>query len=83
MNELRGLPVGVPGGGWSLLLRVSDFGLDGARMSARLLKHGIAATGMAGWGERHGPQYIRFVFSNEPMHRLRGMGDKVRRALDC
>jgi N-succinyldiaminopimelate aminotransferase len=82
VNELRGLPAGVPGGGWSLLLRVSDFGLDGARMSARLLEHGIAATGMAGWGERHWPQYIRFVFSNEPIHRLRGVGDKVRRALE-
>ena len=82
VNELRGLPVGVPGGGWSMLLRVSDFGLDGVRMSARLLEQGIAATGMLGWGERHGPEYIRFVYSNEPVHRLRGVGDKVRRALD-
>lgn len=81
VNELRGLPVGVPGGGWSMLLRVSDFGLDGASVSARLLEQGIAATGMLGWGETHGPQYIRFVYSNEPMHRLRGAGDKVRRAL--
>lgn len=82
VNELRGLPVGVPGGGWSMLMRVSDFGIDGARMSARLLEQGIAATGMLGWGERHGSEYIRFVYSNEPMHRLRGVGDKVRRALD-
>jgi len=81
VNELRGLPVGVPGGGWSMLLRVSDSGLDGASVSARLLEQGIAATGMLGWGETHGPQYIRFVYSNEPMHRLRGAGDKVRRAL--
>jgi N-succinyldiaminopimelate aminotransferase len=82
VNELRGLPVGVPGGGWSMLLRVSDFGLDGACMSARLLEQGIAATGMLGWGETHGPHCIRFVYSNEPIHRLRGVGDKVRRALD-
>jgi len=81
LDELRGLPYGVPAGGWSMLLRVSDFGLDGARMSERLLDQGIAATGMQGWGEAHGAQYIRFVYSNEPLDRLRGVGDKVRRAL--
>jgi len=81
IDELRGLPYGVPAGGWSMLLRVSDFGLDGARMSERLLEQGIAATGMLGWGESHGAQYIRFVYSNEPAHRLLGVGEKVRRAL--
>lgn len=81
LNELDGLPVGVPAGGWSMLLRVSDFGIDGATLSERLLDHGIAATPMAGWGETHGPQYIRFVFSNEPVERLRGMGGEVRAAL--
>jgi N-succinyldiaminopimelate aminotransferase len=79
--ELAGLPVGVPAGGWSLLLRVSDFGLDGAAMSERLLDQGVAATAMAGWGETHGAQYIRFVFANERVARLKGVGDKVRRAL--
>ncbi len=80
-EELRGLPFGLPSGGWSLLLRVSDFGLDGAAMSERLLEQGICATGMAGWGVAHGQQYIRFVFANEPVERLRGMGAKVRAAL--
>ncbi|HLJ20524.1 MAG TPA: pyridoxal phosphate-dependent aminotransferase [Stellaceae bacterium] len=79
--ELAGLPVGVPGGGWSMLLRVSDYGIDGAVMSERLLEQGIAATSMAGWGEIHGRQYIRFVFANEPLARLRGVGGKIRRAL--
>jgi len=79
---LDGLPVGVPGGGWSLLLRVSDFGIDGAEMSRRLLDQGVAATAMAGWGEIHGAQYIRFVFSNEPVERLRLLGERVRRALN-
>jgi N-succinyldiaminopimelate aminotransferase len=81
LRTLDGLPVGVPGGGWSLLLRVSDFGLDGAEMSRRLLDHGVCATAMAGWGETHGAQYIRFVFANEPADRLSGLGPRVRAAL--
>ena len=81
LEESKGLPVGVPGGGWSLLMRVSDFGLDGAGVAERLLEQGICATAMAGWGEAHGAQYIRFVFSNEPAARLRGLGARVRAAL--
>jgi aspartate/methionine/tyrosine aminotransferase len=81
LRELDGLPVGVPAGGWSMLLRVSDFGLDGARMSERLLAQGICATGMKGWGETHGSQYIRFVFANEPAARLEGAGARIRKAL--
>ncbi|TXL69486.1 pyridoxal phosphate-dependent aminotransferase [Vineibacter terrae] len=80
-EELHGLPFGLPRGGWSMLLRVCDFGLDGAAMSQRLLAEGVCATAMAGWGETHGAQYIRFVFSNEPVSRLRGLGARVRRAL--
>lgn len=78
---LQGLPVGVPAGGWSLLLRVSDFGIDGAETSSRLLEQRVCATGMKGWGETHGDQYIRFVFSNEPVERLKGLGERVKRAL--
>lgn len=81
LKELAGLPVGVPAGGWSMLLRVSDVGLDGAAMSERLLAEGICATGMKGWGETHGSQYIRFVFANEPAARLEGAGARIRRAL--
>jgi N-succinyldiaminopimelate aminotransferase len=79
--ELKGLPVGIPGGGWSLLLRVSDFGIDGATMSERLLGQGVCATAMKGWGVTHGSQYIRFVFANEPVTRLKGLGVRVRAAL--
>ena len=81
LEELKDLPVGLPGGGWSLLMRVSDFGLDGAAIAERLLVQGVCATPMAGWGEVHGPQYVRFVFSNEPAERLRGLGARVRAAL--
>lgn len=80
VSELHGLPVGVPAGGWSLLLRVTDFGLDGNTASKQLLEQGICATSMAGWGDQAG-QYVRFVFSNESLDRLRGIGAKVRRAL--
>ncbi len=81
LEELAGLPFGRPAGGWSMLLRVSDFGIDGAQMSTRLLDEGVCATAMSGWGETHGEQYIRFVFANEPVSRLRGLGARVRAAL--
>ncbi|MBA2676703.1 pyridoxal phosphate-dependent aminotransferase [Ramlibacter sp.] len=81
VRELDGLPIGLPAGGWSMLLRVSDFGIDGAAMSERLLAERICATPMGGWGQTHGAQYIRFVFANEPVARLQGMGGRVRRAL--
>jgi aspartate/methionine/tyrosine aminotransferase len=64
-----------------MLLRVSDFGIDGATMSERLLAEGVCATAMAGWGETHGSQYIRFVYANEPVPRLSGLSAKVRAAL--
>src|SRR5579872_4872811 len=80
VEELGGLPFGLPAGGWSMLLRVADFGIDGATMSARLLDEGVCATPMAGWGEVHGEQYIRFVFANEPGPRLKGIGARIGRA---
>ncbi|MBY4727971.1 MULTISPECIES: pyridoxal phosphate-dependent aminotransferase [Burkholderia] len=80
--ELSGLPFGMPAGGWSMLLRVSDFGLTGSQMSERLLRRGVCATAMTGWGVAHGEQYVRFVFSNEPVERLRTLGNKVRFALE-
>jgi N-succinyldiaminopimelate aminotransferase len=81
LAQLQGLPVGRPAGGWSLLLQVSDYGIDGATMSERLLAQGVCATPMKGWGETHGEQYIRFVFANEPVDRLKTLGGRVRAAL--
>ncbi|HSY11362.1 MAG TPA: pyridoxal phosphate-dependent aminotransferase, partial [Verrucomicrobiae bacterium] len=57
------------------------FGIDGETMSRRLLASGVCATAMTGWGETHGAQYIRFVFANEPVHRLESLGARVRQAL--
>ncbi|WP_347557894.1 pyridoxal phosphate-dependent aminotransferase [Robbsia sp. KACC 23696] len=82
VSELAGLPFGLPAGGWSMLLRVSDFGFTGTQMSERLLERGVCATAMTGWGIEHGDQYIRFVFANEPVGRLLTLGDKVRAALE-
>jgi N-succinyldiaminopimelate aminotransferase len=81
IRQLERLPVGVPGGGWSLLMRVSDFGIDGETMSRRLLDQGVCATAMTGWGAEHGAQYIRFVFANEPVERLMLLGTRVRATL--
>ena len=81
MRELDGLPFGLPAGGWSMLLRTSDFDIDGATLSSRLLEQEVCATAMTGWGEIHGEQYIRFVFANEPVTRLSGVGERVRYAL--
>lgn len=81
VSELEGLPVGIPAGGWSLLLDVSEFGFTGLSASEKLLQQGVCATSMKGWGIEHGSQYVRFVFSNEPVNRLHGLGAKVRAAL--
>jgi aspartate/methionine/tyrosine aminotransferase len=76
------LPIVKPAGGWSMLLDGTALGLTGAEMSKRLFeKAGIAATPMDGWGERNGKQFLRFVFANEPVERLKGIGRKVRAAL--
>jgi N-succinyldiaminopimelate aminotransferase len=82
VEELDGLPLTPAGGGWSMLLDAAALGLDGESASKRLLERGqIAATAMTGWGEMNGAGFLRFVFSNEPVERLRGMGARVRKAL--
>lgn len=82
LAELEGLPVVRPAGGWSLLLDGTELGMTGAAMSERLLMDAhVAATPMDGWGVRHGPQHLRFVFANEPVERLTGIGPRIRRAL--
>ena len=79
LEELAGLPAIPPHGGWSLLLDVSPFGLSGAEASRRLLERGkVAATPMVNWGGERAGSYVRFVFANEPVERLRGLGRRVR-----
>ena len=82
MNELDEFAVIPPHGGWSLLVDVSPLGLDGPEASRRLLQAGkIAATAMVNWGGEHCANYVRLVYSNEPLERLQGIGDRFRRAL--
>lgn len=83
LTELAGLPIVKPQGGWSMLLDVSPFGLSGAEASQRLLERGrIAATAMTGWGGPRSDRFVRFVFANEPVERLRGLRARVLAALE-
>jgi aspartate/methionine/tyrosine aminotransferase len=80
--ELDGLPAVVPEGGWSLLVDAEALGLPAPELSDRLLIHGrIAATPMTAWGASVAPSYVRLVYATEPLHRLRGIGQRVRTAL--
>jgi len=82
LHELEGFPIVKPQGGWSMLLDVSGFGLTGAEASQRLLEKGkIAATAMTSWGSERSANFVRFVFSNEPVSRLRGLRERVEAAL--
>ena len=71
-----------PHGGWSMFLDVSRLGLTSGEASKRLLdKAQIAATPMINWGTQRSDNYVRLVFSNEPIGRLKGIGKKVTFAL--
>ena len=81
LRQLSGLPVVSPSGGWSMLLDVTSLGAHPLELSNHLLEQKVAATPMLGWGDRIADRHVRFVFSNEPVERLAGLGDRVRRAL--
>lgn len=83
LEELQDLvPIIPPHGGWTMMADVSALGITGAEASRRLFEKGaVSATSMEGWGDQETARYLRFVFSNEPIARLRGIGDRFRRAL--
>jgi N-succinyldiaminopimelate aminotransferase len=82
LHELQELPVIKPQGGWSMLMHASKFGMTGAELSKRLFERSkIAATAMTGWGSARSDQFIRFVFSNEPVSRLTGIRRRIEKAL--
>jgi aspartate/methionine/tyrosine aminotransferase len=67
-----------PGGGWSMLLDVSDLGFDAAAASRLLLEESsIAATAMTGWGGPVADRHVRFVFSAEPVERLATIPERL------
>jgi aspartate/methionine/tyrosine aminotransferase len=81
MEELDGLPAVSASGGWALLLDTEAMGISAPDASKRLLEQKVAATPMTVWGEKVAPRHVRFVFSREPVERLRQLGERVRRAL--
>jgi aspartate/methionine/tyrosine aminotransferase len=60
-------------GGWSFLIDFTRFDLTGAQASQRLLQQGVAATSMENWGTDNTAKYLRLVFANEPVERLRSV----------
>ena len=81
-EELAGYPVVAPQGGWSLLVDVAQLGLTGAEASERLFDKGqVAATPMDGWGSERSAGFLRLVYSNEPVDRLRGLRSRFEAAL--
>jgi aspartate/methionine/tyrosine aminotransferase len=82
LDELAGLPIMAPQGGYSMLLDTGQMGFGSFEASERLLDAGkIAATPMRDWGEMNGDQFVRLVFSNEPVERLKGIRDRIEAAL--
>lgn len=81
VEQLDGLPVIRAAGSWSQLIDVAALGVDPGEFSRRLLEHKVAATPMTGWGGDVAARHVRLVFSNEPVERLRLLGDRVRAAL--
>jgi aspartate/methionine/tyrosine aminotransferase len=82
LEQLEGLPVVRPAGGWSLLMDGEALGASPPDLSRALVDQKVAATPMTAWGERVSPRYIRFVYSNEPVQRLSTLGSRLRAALD-
>ncbi|MGB9405844.1 MAG: aminotransferase class I/II-fold pyridoxal phosphate-dependent enzyme, partial [Candidatus Acidiferrales bacterium] len=81
-EELASMPLLPCAGGWSILLDVHDWGLRSQEASTRLMTIGqIAATPMNNWGTVRSDRYVRFVFANEPVERLRGLRRRVEQAL--
>jgi N-succinyldiaminopimelate aminotransferase len=82
LNEAAAFKAIPAHGGWSFLVDVSPLGYDGPTASGRLLEQGkIAATPMVNWGSDSSKNYVRLVYSNEPVQRLRGSGERFRGAL--
>jgi aspartate/methionine/tyrosine aminotransferase len=78
LDGLPGWPFIRPAGGWSLLLDVAALGFTPEDASRVLLEEaGIAATAMVGWGDAVAARHVRFVFSAEPLERLRTLPERL------
>jgi aspartate/methionine/tyrosine aminotransferase len=83
LEQLQGMPVVPAEGGWCMLMNVQKMGFSTASEVSRLLleKGKVAATPMTHWGERNSEQFLRLVFSNEPVERLADLRERFDRAL--
>jgi len=83
LEQLQGFPVVPAEGGWCMLMNVRKMGfVNAAEASRRLLENGkVAATPMTYWGEKNSEQFLRLVFSNEPVRRLADLRERFHRAL--
>jgi aspartate/methionine/tyrosine aminotransferase len=79
LEQLPGWPFVRPAGGWSMLLDTAALGIDPPEASRLLLQESsIAATAMMGWGGDVAARYVRFVFSAEPVARLRSLRERIK-----
>ena len=78
MEQLAGLPLVIPDGGWSLLVDVESLDLKSAEVSVLLLTRKVAATPVTGWGGVVAGRHVRLVFSNEPVERLATLRARLR-----
>jgi aspartate/methionine/tyrosine aminotransferase len=81
LEQLAGYPCIRPDGGWSLLVDAAQLDLTPGELSHRLFTRArVAATPMTDWGPT-GERYLRLVYANEPVERLRQLGERFRLAL--
>jgi aspartate/methionine/tyrosine aminotransferase len=81
LEQLQDYPCVRPHGGWSLLVDTTALGITPQEASERLFARGrVAATPMTGWGPS-GEKYLRLVFANEPVARLRDLRERFDAAL--
>jgi N-succinyldiaminopimelate aminotransferase len=80
LEQLNGLSIVPAAGGWSMLLNVKELGYDSFSASRLLLERGkVAATPMKDWGKRNSDQFVRLVFSNEPVQRLSTLKERFKK----
>jgi aspartate/methionine/tyrosine aminotransferase len=78
---LEGYAMVPAAGGWSQIVDTVQHGAEPADVSRALLRHGVAATAMTGWGGEIANRHLRLVFSNEPVERLELLGERFRAAM--
>lgn len=78
---LHGFAMVPAAGGWSQILDTVEHGVQPGDLSRVLLRHGVAATAMTGWGGKVADRHLRLVFSNEPVERIQLLGDRFRAAM--